>query len=229
MQILKPIVYLFVSFCPYLHVCYHIVLYGWTVQCMARPHLCHWATGTFIPSPEPFRQLHLSNSVPPLASFRHHLDFWNANLKDFKVMCTPRHCSRRDVVRVSLPDRLNWGQTCLQSHCCPHCAWRTLRSPFQGVLDVSVIDWLPHQSRRDDGCDAANPGRDRAGTGASVRQSRWVMLGPPWSGRIRSGHRSLGITLNEFAINSSTYITASNSVSALFSELLFYFPSRGHA
>ncbi len=55
------------------------------------------------------------------------------------------------------------------------------------------------------------------------------MLGPPWRGRIRSDTIAPWDYLNEFAINSLTYITDSNSASKPSASFLVWFPSRGHA
>lgn len=79
------------------------------------------------------------------------------------------------------------------------CLWRTLRCPFQSVLDFSVIDWLSHQSRRGYRCDAANDKRPGAGLG-SIRLSKplgdvratWEWENPVWTSVLP------GITLNEF-------------------------------
>ncbi|KAG7238520.1 hypothetical protein INR49_030793 [Caranx melampygus] len=75
---------------------------------------------------------------------------------------------------ASVPVRLNSSH----STTCPH-----------GILDSSVIDWLRHQSRKDSQCDAANDRRVGAGLRIILRQSLWVMLGPP-----RSGESALDIT-----------------------------------
>lgn len=101
---------------------------------------------------------------------------------------------------------------------------------FQVVLDFSVIDWLPHQSRKDIGCDAANHRRTWAGPRRYSQseplgdvRAAWEWENPLWTSLLS------GITLNEFAINSFTYITASNSVSARSASRVVYFQSGRHA
>lgn len=97
---------------------------------------------------------------------------------------------------------------------------------IRGVLDFSGIDWPLHQSRWDGTDDLANQRLEEAGFGA------WLLgccLGSPWRWESRLWSPSLPrITLNEFAINSLTYITASNLPSSVSASSVEHLTSKGH-
>lgn len=98
------------------------------------------------------------------------------------------------------------------------------RSPFQGVLDFSFNDWFSHQS--DKGIGVTHPMRvvrgrtegDPSVRAAGDARAASELENPVWTSLLP------GITLNEFAIHSSIYITASKSVSIPSDSFLVVFP-----